>query len=168
MTNETMILFLATAIAYADQQFKARNLFVFYRMLLSFLDHSKAIPQEAMARALDMQPVTSRVCTKRQKDRFLEFILYQEAGTTLELDVSHGMMRDRIVNEFERLYELLMEFYHKALDEIPNAQAVQSLRLRYGKGDGMMHEGRPSYGYINNLNIKMLYPKIKDYLEVTG
>ena len=168
LTNETMILFLATAIAYSDQQFKARNLFVFYRMLLSFLDHSKAIPQEAMARALDMQPVTYRVCTKRQKDRFLEFILYQEAGTMLNLDASHGMMRDRIVNEFERLYDLLMEFYNKALDAIPNAQAVQSLRLRYGKGDGMMHEGMISYGNINNLNIKMLYPRIKDYLEIAG
>ena len=168
LTNETMILFLASAIAYADQQFKARNLFVFYRMLLSFLDHGKAIPQEAMARALDMHPVTYRVCTKRQKDRFLEFILLQETGTSLELDAHHDLMRDRIVNGFERLYDLLLEYYNKALDGIPNAQSVKSLRLRYGKGDGMMHEGKPSYGYINSLDIKKLYPKIKDYLEVTG
>ena len=168
LSNETMILFLASAIAYADQQFKSRNLFVFYRMLLSFLDHSKAIPQEAMARALDMQPVTYRVCSKRQKDRFLEFILCQEAGVKLELDVCHLKMRERIVDGFERLYELLMEYYEKALKTVPKASAVQWLRSQYGRREGMMHEERPPYGYLSHLDINVLYPKIKDYLEVSG
>lgn len=168
LSNETMVLFLASAIAYADQHFTPRNRFVFYRMLLSFLDHSKAIPQEAMARALDMTPVTYRVSTKRQKDRFLEFITIQESGTTLDLDDDHGMMRDRIVDAFERLYELLMEYYDKSLEAIPNAKTIQMLRLDYNNGDGMMHEDTPSYGYFNNLDIRRLYQKIKRYLTVSG
>lgn len=168
LSNETMVLFLASAIAYADQRFTPRNRFVFYRMLLSFLDHSKAIPQAAMAQALDMTPVTYRVSTKRQKDRFLEYILMQESGATLDLDVDHGLMRDRIVDAFERLYELLMEYYNKSLEAIPNAQAIQSLRKDYSRDDGMMHEGMPMYGYVSNMDISILYPKIKRYLAVSG
>jgi hypothetical protein len=168
LSNETMVLFLASAIAYADQRFTPRNRFVFYRMLLSFLDHSKAIPQAAMAQALDMTPVTYRVSTKRQKDRFLEYILMQESGATLDLDDDHGLMRDRIVDAFERLYELLMEYYNKSLEAIPNAQAIQSLRMDYSNDDGMMHEGMPMYGYVSNLDISILYPKIKHYLAVSG
>lgn len=168
LSNETMVLFLASAIAYADQRFTPRNRFVFYRMLLSFLDHSKAIPQAAMAQALDMTPVTYRVSTKRQKDRFLGYILMQESGATLDLDVDHGLMRDRIVDAFERLYELLMEYYNKSLEAIPNAQAIQSLRMDYSKDDGMMHEGMPMYGYVSNMDISILYPKIKHYLAVSG
>lgn len=168
LSNETMVLFLASAIAYADQRFTPRNRFVFYRMLLSFLDHSKAIPQAAMAQALDMTPVTYRVSTKRQKDRFLEYILMQESGATLDLDVDHGLMRDRIVDAFERLYELLMEYYDKSLEAIPNAQAIQSLRKDYSRDDGMMHEGMPMYGYVSNMDISILYPKIKHYLAVSG
>lgn len=165
---ETMIHILATAIACADQLFTPRNRFVFYRMLLSFLDHSKAIPQEAVAQALDMNPVTYRVSTKRQKDRFLELVLVQEAGTTLDLDAQHLLMRNRIIDGFERLYELLMEFYDKVLQSLPNAQAIHLLRLRYVNGDGMMHEGRVAYGYSNNLDIRVLYPNLKNYLTVSG
>lgn len=165
---ETMIHILATAIACADQLFTPRNRFVFYRMLLSFLDHSKAIPQEAVAQALDMNPVTYRVSAKRQKDRFLELVLMQEAGTTLDLDTQHLLMRDRFIDGFERLYELLIEYYNKAAQSIPNAQAIHLLRLRYGNGDGMMHEGRASYGYYNNLDISVLYPNLKCYLTLSG
>ena len=32
----------------------------------------------------------------------------------------------------------------------------------------MMHEDIPPYGYITNLDISILYPKIKHYLTVSG
>ena len=165
ISNENMIRNLASAIAYADQQFNSRNRFVLYRMLLSFLDHSKAIPQEAMAQAMGMQPVTYRVCSKRQKDRLLEYIQSQESGASLSLDVDHGMMRDRIVDGFERLYELLLEYYDKALDDLPQADAVNALRLQQGDPNGMMHEGKPAYGYVNCSEISTLYLALKHYLE---
>lgn len=168
LSNETMVLFLASAIAYADQHFTPRNRFVFYRMLLSFLDHSKAIPQEAVARALNMKPGTYRVSTKRQKDRFLEIILMLEAGNELELDADHGVMRDRIVNAFEQLYELLMEYYNRTIEAIPNAEAVRLLRLNYGSKSGLMHENQSQYNFVNNLEISMLYPMIKSYLTSDG
>ena len=167
-SSETMIMILASAIACADQHFTPRNRFVFYRMLLSFLDHSKAIPQEAVAHALDMHPVTYRVCTKRQKDRFFELIMAQEAGTRLDLDANHGLMRDRIIDGFERLYALLLEYYNSALEGIPNADEIWLLRRKYGHGDGLMHEGKPFYGFGNNVDVKILYTSIKAYLTVSG
>lgn len=141
LTEENMIHILADAIAYADQQFPLRNLFVFYRMLLSYLDHHRAIPQEKMASALDMNPVTYRVCNKRLKDRLRELILWIEAGYPLALDETHLKMRDRMVEGFNQFYQLLLEYYNNTLERLPSAKRVQSLRDEYGCAKGMdMHE----------------------------
>lgn len=138
---------LANAIAYADQQLQSRNRFIFYRLILSLLDRSLAIPQEAMAKALDMHPVTYRVCTKRQKDRFLQYIMDQERGVSLALDAPHKQMRDNIVHCFDQLYELLLEQYDQALTELPFTNEVLSLRIQFSEGrDNMMHEPQPIYG----------------------
>ena len=145
--DETITSILATSIAYADQQLQSRNRFIFYRLILSLLDHSLAIPQEAMAKALDMHPVTYRVCTKRQKDRFLRYIVDQEQGATLDLDEPHRLMRDHIIRCFDQLYELLMEQYDRALTELPRTDAVLLLRQHYSDGhESMMHESGPVYG----------------------
>lgn len=138
---------LATAIAYTDQQLQTRNRFIFYRLILSLLDRSLAIPHEAMAKALDMHPVTYRVCTKRQKDRFLRYIKEQEEGAILKLDERHRQMRDNIILCFDQLYEVLLDFYDQALTELPSTDEVHALRLKYSHGhDNMMHEDRPPYG----------------------
>ena len=140
-SEETMILLLADAIAYADQQFPLRNRFVFYRMLLTFLNHQRAIPQEIMAEAMEMHPVSYRVCNKRMKDRLGEFILELEAGHRLELDSPHILMCDRMIEGFNQLYQLLMVFYDNTLMQLPTAEKIQSLRQEYSQGKGMtMHE----------------------------
>lgn len=144
--EESMTVLLATAIAYADQHLQARNRFILYRMLLTLLDYNAAIPQEAVAQALDMHPVTYRVYTKRQKDRFWETILEQKRGGELRLDGYHALMRDRMVHHFDQLYELLLKGYEQALDELPCAERVALLRERYSQGRGfLMHEPRQAY-----------------------
>ena len=164
--EDTLIQYLTTAIAYADQQFVTRNRFILYRLLLSFLDHNKAIPQEAMAKALGMQPVTYRVCNKRQKDRLLDFILLQETGQTLDLDFDHAAMRDKMCNGFNRLYELLMERYDATLNELPSAKAVMELRCQSGHGDASaVFEQRPRYGYGNTTDIHVLYSSLLRFLS---
>lgn len=163
LSDETMIQYLATAIAYADQQFTPRNLFIFYRMLLSLLDHKRAIPQEEMAQAMKMHPSTYRVCTKRQKDRLQEFILLQETRHPLDLDVSHTLMRDRIVACFNQLYELLLESYKQALERLPSATEIQALRHFFSHENGsMMHEDN-CYGYRDFIDVKLLYESLKSY-----
>lgn len=146
-TEESLHVLLATAIAYADQELPARNRFILYRMLLFLLDEASSIPQEAMAEALGMHPVTYRVCTKRQKDRFLSSVEMLNRGEALALDVPHVLLRDRIAHHFDQLYEWLLQGYEQALEELPEPDRVVALRERYSVGrDGMMHEGRTCYG----------------------
>lgn len=155
--DETMVLFLATAIAYADQHSSPRNRFVCYRMLLSLLDHTRAIPQEMMATALDMLPVTYRVCSKRQKDRLGDFILVQEAGHHLELDSTHVSMRDQMVERFHLLYGFLMECYEQVLEQLPSADKIRTLRKECARAYGMtMHEDI-LYGFGEDQLVRHLF-----------
>jgi hypothetical protein len=145
--EESMTNLLVTAIAYADQELSPRNRFLLYRMLLSLVDAPSAIPQEAMAAALGMHPVTYRVTVKRQKDRLLASIEALERGETLSLDAPHAVLRDRMAHQFDQLRELLLSGYEQALDALPQGDRVVSLRERYSVGrEGMMHEERPCYG----------------------
>jgi len=164
-TDELMIRFLANAIAFADQQFVSLKRFLFYRMLLSFLDHRQAIPQEEMARALNMNAVTYRVYTKRQKDRFLEFINIQEAGGTLSLNPTHEAMRDMIMSRFNQLYQVLMVYYARVVQELPNATAIAQLRREFSRDkETMMHEDLGSYGFGEIDSIESFYRNMKAYL----
>lgn len=162
LTEENMIHILADAIAYADQQFPLRNLFVFYRMLLSYLDHHRAIPQEKMASALDMNPVTYRVCNKRLKDRLQELILMLEAGFPLELDENHVRMRDRMIEGFNQFYQLLLEYYNHTLDQLPSARKVQSLRDEYGNEKGMNVHETLHYETMASVDLKCLFRKLRN------
>ena len=161
--EETLILFLASAIAYADQQFIPRNRFILYRMLLTLLDHHRAIPQESMAHALSMRPVTYRVCNKRQKERFMEFILLQEAGQALELDTGHTLMCERIVEDFNQLYRVLMEYYNQTLNCLPTASMIQSLRLNSVRSDGLSMHEESRYGFGYAMDVTQFYEALKSY-----
>lgn len=161
LDEETMIGYLATAIAYADQRFPPFNLFIFYRSILSLLDHSRAIPQEEMAAAMNLHPVTYRVRCKRQRDCFQGFILSQETGHRLDLDRRHELMRLCIVEEFNRLYDLLIGFYNQALEQLPVKSEVRALRLRYHREKGMcMHESN-HYGFRFERSVVPLYNALK-------
>ena len=161
LTDETMIQYLATAIAYADQEFNPRNRFVFYRMILSLLDHQQGIPQEAVAHAIGMNHITYRVCTKRQKDRFLGFIHQLELGETLPLDRKHQLMKERLMEHFETIYDTLESYFQQSIEEMPKGAAFQNLRWDLCEAHGLlMHENRPSYGY-DLLSIKQIYEIIK-------
>lgn len=163
LSDEIMVHRVATAIAYGDQHLSPRNRFVFYRMILTLLDHRRALPQEAVAQAMNMHPVTYRVCTNRQKTHFSDYILQQELGLTLSLDDRHQKMRERIEDEFFQLYPLLMEYYEESILLIPSAEAIKALRLRHACGDKpLMHEGN-GYGLRNDVNVRALYCASKSY-----
>ncbi len=164
LSDETMVERVATAIAYGDQHLSARNRFVFYRMILTLLDPHRAIPQEEVAQALNMHPVTYRVCTNRQKTHFSDYILQQELGMKLPLDEVHQGMRERIEDEFCQLYPLLMEYYEQSIPLLPSALEINALRLRHAHEDKpLMHEGN-GYGFRNAVNVKRLYWVSKSYV----
>lgn len=159
--EETMIGYLASAIAYADQRFMPSNLFIFYRSVLSVLDHSRAIPQEEMAVAMNLHPVTYRVRCKRQRDSFQELILSQETGHCLDLDRRHELMRLCIVEEFQRLYDLLIGFYNQVLEQLPGKGEIKALRLRYRQEKGMCMHEKIRYGYRYEICVRSLYNALK-------
>jgi len=157
---------LSTAIAYADQKAQSRNRFVMYRLLLTFLNRSLAIPQEEMAQAIDMHPVAYRVSTKRVKDNILYYVKCLEQGLKLELDVEHKLMRDTILTNFDSLYSTLSNYYDEAINQLPNAEAVKRLRFghRYSENN-VFHEDEASYGLCNIKNIKYLYKNLVSFLK---
>lgn len=159
--EDTMISFLASAIAYADQRFSPGNLFIFYRSLLSLLDHSRAIPQEEMAEAMKVHPVTYRVRCKRQRDNFQDFILSQETGHQLDLDRRHELMRLCIEDEFYRLYDLLIGYYNQVLEQLPVKSEVSALRMKYRQEKGLMMHESGSYGYRFNMKVDEFYKALK-------
>lgn len=161
LNEDAMVGYLASAIAYADQRFNPSNLFIFYRSLLTLLDHSRAIPQEEMAVAMKLHPVTYRVRCKRQRDRFQSFILLLESGHRLHLDRSHELMRLCIVEDFSRLYDLLIGFYNQVLERLPAKGDIRALRLRYRQEKGIsMHETN-RYGYRFKMSVSSFYKALK-------
>ena len=161
LSEDTMISYLASAIAYADQCFKPCNLFILYRLMLTLLDHSRAIPQDEMARAMQLHPVTYRVRCKRQRDNFQKYIMSQELGHHLNLDRQHELMRLCIEEEFYRLYDLLIGYYNHVLGQLPVKSSIRALRLKYRQEMGIvMHEGN-HYGYRFNMQVEALYKALK-------
>lgn len=166
ITEEQMRQYLVNAIAYADQQLATMKRFVLYRLLLSFLDHRNAIPQEDVALALKLNASTYRVYTKRQKDRFLRYINLQEEGGRLALDEQHTAMREELLLSFEHLYQALAKYYRLTLEQLPNADEINNLRMRYSQGkDVLMHEQQAAYGNKEFESIKDLYENIKGFLS---
>ena len=161
LSSDTMIRYVATAIAYADQRFKPFNLFILYRSLLTLLDRSRTIPQDEMAETMQLHPVTYRVRSKRQRDIFRNYILLLEAGQHLELDRHHELMRLCIEDEFYRLYDLLMDYYNKVLDRLPAKNAIRALRLHYYREKGLMMHEKAGYGYRFNMKISEFYNALK-------
>lgn len=157
---------ISTAIAYVDQQSLTRNRFVMYRLLLTFLNRSIAIPQEEMAQAIDMQPVAYRVSTKRVKDSIINYVKCLEQGKLLELDPEHKQMRDAIMTNFGSLYSTLSIYYDKAISQLPNAETVRKLRLGYYHNENcVFHEATASYGLCNCLNVNYLYDILMYFLN---
>lgn len=161
LDKETMIDYMASAIAYADQCFMPCNLFIFYRSLLSLLDHGRAIPQEEMAEAMKLHPVTYRVRCKRQRDCFQGFILSQETGHHLDLDRRHELMRLCIEEEFYRLYDLLIGYYNQVLEQLPDKSAIRALRLKYHQEKGVMMHEENGYGYRYHMEVESFYRALK-------
>lgn len=161
LDRDTMISYLASAIAYADQRFKPGNLFIFYRSMLSLLDHSRAIPQGEMAEAMKLHPVTYRVRCKRQRDSFQYLILTQETGHRLELDHRHELMRICIEEEFYRLYDLLIDYYNQVLEQLPAKGDIRALRLKYRQEIGVIMHESSAYGYRYQMNVEAFYRALK-------
>lgn len=158
-TDESLMHFIATAIAYADQELPARNRFIFYRMLLTILDQKLALPQEVVARAMGMHPVTYRVCVNRLRTRLSDDVTCLEAGQKLPLDAPHLLMRNRLFKGFDQLYDTLLPYYEIALLALAKASEINE--LREGFVDGIVMHEDLEYSYPHVVDVRELYQKLK-------
>lgn len=158
-SDENLRQFIATAIAYADQELPAHKRFIFYRMILTILDQKLALPQEMVARAMGMHPVTYRVCVNRLRTRLSDDVTYLEAGKTLPLDGPHLLMRNRLSLGFDRLYDTLVPYYEEALQALATATEINE--LREGFVDGIVMHEELQYSYPHRVDVRELYQKLK-------
>lgn len=158
-TDENLMHFIATAIAYADQELPPRNRFIFYRMLLSIIDQKLSLPQELVAQAMGMNPVTYRVCVNRLKTRLSDDVTCLEAGQRLPLDGNHQLMRNRLFRGFDQLYDTLLPYYETALQALSGAMEINELRDGYNEGVTMHEESQ--YSYPRRIDVRELYQNLK-------
>lgn len=158
-TDERLVYFIATAIAYADQELPPRNRFIFFRMLLTILDHKLSLPQELVAQAMGMHPVTYRVCVNRLKTRLSDDVTCLEAGQRFQLDNAHLLMQNRLMQGFDRLYDTLLPYYETALHALSGAMDINELREGYANGI-LMHE-ETQYSYPHRMNARELFQRLK-------
>ena len=158
--HETLAHCIATAIAYNDQELPPRNRFIFYRMLLTILDQKLALPQEVVALAMRMNPVTYRVCVNRLRKRLSEEVSNMQKGVGLPLDNNHQLMRNRLFQEFDRLYEALMPYYERVLSTLASASELEALRMNHGPQGLLMHEDLV-YVVSHKVNAKEFYDRLK-------
>lgn len=159
-SDENLMKFIATAIAYADQELPPRNRFIFYRMLLTILNSKQAVPQEMMAKVMGMHPVTYRVCVNRLRIKLTNDVEAMEKGCVLPLDPSHLLMRNRLFRGFDHLYEMLMPHYEASIKNLSTALEINMLRDGYSHNGIAMHE-EIEYGYPLVVDVRELYDRLK-------
>ena len=158
--DETLMRIIATAIAFADQELPPHKLFIFYRMLLTILDQKQAVPQEEMARAMGMHPVTYRVYVNRMRMRLSNDVTTLEKGQDLPLDSAHLLMRNRLFRRFDNLYEMLMPYYEASIQSLSSSFEINELRNEFAHDGMVMHEDL-SYHYPHVVDVRELYNSLK-------
>ena len=160
VSDDSLMHIISKAIAYADQQLPPRNLFIFYRMLLTILDSKMAIPQEMVSHAMGMNPATYRVCVNRLKTRLSYHVSCLEDGQTLPLDSAHLLMSNRLFRGFDHLYEMLLPYYESALRSLNSAAELDGLREGFSHDGMVMHEAT-EYHYPCVVDVRRLYEALK-------
>lgn len=150
-------------IAYAHQVFYPRGRFIFLRSLLTMLNKKKALPNEEVARALDMTDVSYRVMAHRMKCNLSKFRLRLMQGESLRIDEQHQQMSQRIYDDFEHLYPTLLTYYNHTIETLKCAENIKQLRQQYYEGTGIVaHE--PDSDYLVRTTIKAFWNKLNRLL----
>ena len=160
LSEEVLMRLIVTAIAFFDQELQPLKRFIFYRMLLTILEPRLAVPQEKIALAMDMHPVTYRVYVNRLRMRLSHTVADLEKGLELPLNGEHLLMRSRLFQGFDHLYDTLIPYYEAALDALADASKLKALRNSCGPDGIIMHE-ESEYHYNRIIDARELYNILK-------
>lgn len=165
LTDEQMLSLASQLIAYAHQEFVPRDCFIFLRTLLTMLNKQKALPNEAMAKALGMTNISYRVAVYRMKCHLADYRSRLFQDKSLHLDDKHQQMAQHINDDFMQLYPTLLGYYNQAIDKLNCAETIKQLRRNHHHTTGsFMHE--PESFYSATLSIKAFWNKLNQFLIV--
>ena len=163
VTDEQKIAIASQLIAYAHQVFYPRGRFIFLRLLLTMLNKQKALPNEEVAKALQMTHLAYRVMAHRMKQNLSKFRDRLIHGERLRLDDEHQLMAHHICDDFIHLYPTLLTYYNQTIDTLKCADAIRQLRQDYYEATGIMaHE--PEFDYPGRITIKAFWNKLNRML----
>ena len=130
---------LSTMIAYCYQELPLVQRFVFMRMILTYLDRDRALPQKDVALVLGLSHIYYRVLCNRVKAFALQVKGRILAGERLLLNMNALEMRDRLDADFGGWYDLLSSYYAETINQFTQAEEINAMRYSYAtESPGMM------------------------------
>ena len=134
---------LSTMIAYCYQELPLVQRFVFMRMILTYLDRDRALPQKDVALVLGLSHVYYRVLCNRVKSFAMRVKGRILGGERLLLNSEAFEMRRRLDIDFSGWYDLLSFYYAETIDQFTQAKEIITLRYSYGSNssDTILHDG---------------------------
>ena len=131
--------------------------------MLRWLNKQKALPNAEVAKALGMTDIFYRVTLHHMKCNLAKFRQRLLRGETLRLDGEHRQMAQRIYDDFEHLYPILLACYAHSIDSLKCAENIKKLRLQHYEATGIMaHE--PDLNDSTNTTIKAFWNKLNKLL----
>ena len=134
---------LSTMIAYCYQELPLVQRFVFMRMILTYLDRDRALPQKDVALVLGLSHIYYRVLCNRVKSFAMRVNGRILAGERLPLNMNALEMRGRLDADFSGWYDLLSSYYAETIAKFTQAEEINTLRYSYctDSSDMMLHDG---------------------------
>ena len=129
---------LSTMIAYCYQKLPLVQRFVFMRMILTYLDRDRALPQKDVALVLGLSHIYYRVLCNRVKVYAMQVKGRILAGERLLLNMNALEMRNRLDADFGGWYDLLSFYYAETLAQFTQAEEINTLRYSYA--DMVLHD----------------------------
>ena len=163
LSDEQKLKIASQLIAYAHQVFYPRGRFIFLRSLLTMLNKQKALPNSEVAKALGMSDISYRVTLHHMKCNLAKFKQRLLQGEQLRLDDEHRQMAQRIYDDFEHLYPILLACYAHTIDSLKCAEVIKQLRRQHYEATGIMaHE--PDSDDSTHTTIKAFWNKLNKML----
>lgn len=125
------ITLLSTMIAYCYQELPKVQRFVFLRMMLTYLDKSKALPQNDVAKVLGMSHVYYRVLNNRVRSSMDRVKRRLMGGEHLHLGLNALYMQKALSADFSGWYDLLSGYYEETIAAFDQSEDIDALRYRY-------------------------------------
>ena len=129
---------LSTMIVYCCQEPPLVQRFVFMRMILTYLDRDRALPQKDVALVLGLSHIYYRVLCNRVKSFAMRVKGRILAGERLPLNMNALEMRNRLDADFSGWYDLLSFYYAETIAQFTQAEEINTLRYSYATDSDMV------------------------------